>query len=202
MPKTAAIHTEIVQEGNPVLRAIAKPVPLSDIGTKKLNDIIAAMNIALEREADGVAIAAPQIGVPLRIFIVSKNAFVIDEEQKERRKAKSGSGTQEEFPATNMVVINPKIIKLSRKKVKVPEGCLSVRWLYGNTMRHEKATIRAYDEHGKAFTYGGSGLMAQIFQHETDHLDGTLFIDHASDIEKLTPEEITKAKAEMKSHNK
>ncbi len=200
MPKTT-VNTEIVQEGNPVLRTSAKPVPLSDIGTKKLSDIIAAMNIALEREADGVAIAAPQIGLSLRIFIVSKNAFVIDEEQKERRKAKSASGTQEEFPTANMVVINPEIIKLSKKKIKVPEGCLSVRWLYGNTMRHEKATIRAYDEKGKPFTYGGSGLMAQIFQHETDHLNGTLFIDHASDIEKLTAEEIAKAKAEMKSHN-
>ena len=77
------------------------------------------------------------------------------------------------------------ISKLSKKKSWVPEGCLSVRWLYGKSLRHEKATIRAYDENGKLYTYGGAGLIAQVFQHETDHLNGTLFIDHAKEIEEL-----------------
>ena len=65
-------------------------------------------------------------------------------------------------------------------------------------MRHEKATLRAYDENGKAFTYGGSGLIAQIFQHETDHLNGTLFVDHATDIETLTTEQIAEIGAKSK----
>lgn len=173
----------IVQVGDPVLREIAAPVPLAEITSKKISDILARMTSALEHEADGVAIAAPQIGVPLRIFIVSHKAFEIENEEGEEKK-KSFT------PEKNMVVINPEILKLSRKKVEVPEGCLSVRWLYGNTRRHEKATVRGYDENGKVFTYGGSGLVAQIFQHETDHLQGTLFIDHATDIEELTPEQI------------
>jgi peptide deformylase len=100
-----------------------------------------------------------------------------------------------------MIAINPEIIKHSRKKVKVPEGCLSVRWLYGNTIRSEKALLRAYDENGKLFTYGGSGLVAQIFQHETDHLNGILFIDHATEIEELSPEEIAKIQAEAKKNS-
>lgn len=181
----------IVQQGDPVLRAVAPLVPLSDIGSKALTDILARMNAALDRESDGVAIAAPQIGVSLRIFIVSRKAFAVEEEGGEEVNP-------ETIPEHNMVVINPEIVKVSRKKVEVPEGCLSVRWLYGNTKRHEKVMIRGYDEHGKVFTYGGSGLIAQIFQHETDHLNGILFIDHAKDIEELTPEQI----AEIESRSK
>jgi peptide deformylase len=183
--------TPIVQEGDPVLRAIAPAVSLSDIGGKELNDILAKMNAALDREADGVAIAAPQIGVSLRIFIVSRKAFGVEEEGGEHIDPST-------IPERNMVFINPEILKSSRKKVEVPEGCLSVRWLYGNTKRHEKVTVRAYDEFGKAFTYGGSGLVAQIFQHETDHLNGILFIDHASDIEELSPEQIAEIEARSK----
>jgi peptide deformylase len=60
--------------------------------------------------------------------------------------------------------------------------------LYGKVKRAEKATVVAYDEYGKKFTKGGSGLLAQIFQHETDHLDGVLFIDKAKFIEEIPPE--------------
>ena len=102
------------------------------------------------------------------------------------------------MPERNMVVINPKMTKLSKKKVKVPEGCLSCRWLYGDTIRHEKAAIRAHDEHGKAFTYGGAALIAQIFQHECDHLNGILFVDHATNIEEMTPEAIAEVEAKSK----
>lgn len=180
----------IVQDGDPVLRAIAKPVPLKDITSKEIADVIARMNKALDREADGVAIAAPQIGVSLRIFIVSRKAFAIEEDKETGEKS-----IKKVVPEKNMVVINPEIIKLSKKKVKVPEGCLSVRWLYGDTNRHEKVTIRGYDENGKVFTYGGSELIAQIFQHENDHLNGILFIDHAKNIEELTPEQIAEIEA-------
>jgi peptide deformylase len=70
----------------------------------------------------------------------------------------------------------------------MPEGCLSVRWLYGNVLRSTKASIEAYDEFGNKFTRGGSGLLAQIFQHETDHLNGVLFIDTAEDVEDMPPD--------------
>ena len=86
-----------------------------------------------------------------------------------------------------MVFINPKISKLSKEKEWTPEGCLSVRWLYGKTYRSKKASISAYDENSKKFTRGASGLLAQIFQHETDHLNGILFIDHAKDIKEELP---------------
>ncbi len=186
----------IVQVGDPVLRGKAKTVPLSEIGSKEIQRTLLRMKAALEGEADGVAIAAPQIGVPLRIFVISHRAFVILNQER----AKEGKGATP-VPEKDMICINPEILKLSKKKVKVPEGCLSVRWKYGNTRRHEKATLRAYDEYGKRFTYGGSGLLAQIFQHENDHLNGMLFIDHATEIEELTPKQIEEMQAEAKKNS-
>ncbi|OGZ20501.1 MAG: peptide deformylase [Candidatus Lloydbacteria bacterium RIFOXYC12_FULL_46_25] len=192
--KKGILPPPIVQDGDPVLRNIATPVKVADFNTSELNTILEQMKLALDKESDGVAIAAPQIGVPLRIFIVSRKAFAIEDHNEGEP-----SVITQKLPEKDMICINPEIIKLSQKKVKVPEGCLSVRWLYGNTRRSEKATIRAYDENGKPFTYGGSGLIAQIFQHETDHLNGTLFIDHATEIEELTEEEITAIKSKNAS---
>jgi len=157
------------------------------------------MATALEKEEDGVAIAAPQIGIPLRIFVVSHRAFEYIDEEEEQEQAFEDINAdfvslakpplRKKKTRSDMVFINPVITKLSRKKVWVPEGCLSVRWLYGEVSRAQKATVRAYDENGKPFTWGGSGLLAQIFQHETDHLNGALFIDTARNIEKITAEE-------------
>ncbi|MDO8521193.1 MAG: peptide deformylase [bacterium] len=194
-PKTSEA---IVQEGNPVLRGKAKIVPLSEIGSKKIQHIIGNMKAALLGEVDGVAIAAPQIGVALRIFLVSNRAFALANQEKSRGGKMPPQRGAPASPERDLICINPEITKLSKKKVKTPEGCLSVRWKYGETMRYEKATLRAYDEQGKRFTYGGSGLIAQIFQHENDHLDGILFVDHATDIEELTPKQIAEIEAKNK----
>ena len=70
------------------------------------------------------------------------------------------------------------------------EGCLSVRWLYGKVKRSVRVTLSAQDDTGKKIERGASGLLAQIFQHEVDHLDGVLFIDKASDVWEMTEEEI------------
>lgn len=165
---------KIVQKGDPVLRQIAKPVDLKDIGSTELKNILTDMSKAMAKETDGVAIAAPQIGISLRIFLVSGKIY----------KKNDADPT----PA-DKVFINPKFTKVSRKKVIRDEGCLSVRPWYGKTKRAEKATIEAYDENGKKFTASGSGLMAQIFQHETDHLNGILFDDHATDLKEMSPAE-------------
>ncbi len=173
---------KILQKEEPVLRQIAKDVPVSKIKTPKIQKILAEMKSALKSQDDGVAIAAPQIGYSLRIFVVSGKIFdknflnSIKEEDSNNLIKK----TEEETP--HLVFINPKISKLSRDKEWMPEGCLSVRPFYGKTYRSKKATVTAYDENGKKFERGGSGLLAQIFQHETDHLNGILFIDHAKDV--------------------
>jgi peptide deformylase len=130
------------------------------------------MKESLDPELEGVAIAAPQIGVPYRIFVVRKDRTITPPPMEE--------GTPYVPPAAeNEVYINPEIVKTSRKRADMDEGCLSVRGIYGTAKRHERVTVRARNEDGSTFERGGGGLMAQIFEHEIDHLNGILFIDHA-----------------------
>lgn len=179
---------KILQKEEKVLRQVAKEIPISKIQTPKIKKILQEMKSALKSQDDGVAIAAPQIGYSLRIFVVSgkifsKNFAEVSGEQPPRPEATLPSqGEQKLKDPKDLVFINPKISKLSRDKEWLPEGCLSVRPFYGKTWRSKKATVTAYDENGKKFERGGSGLLAQIFQHETDHLNGILFIDHAKDV--------------------
>ncbi len=174
---------QIVQNGDPVLREKAQEVPLSSITKPKIKKVIADMKVALHSQDDGVAIAAPQIGVSLRIFVVSGKIF---EEDFIRGKSVMNT-TQNTHP--DLVFINPVFIKMSKDRKLLSEGCLSVRPLYGKVRRATKATIEAYDENGIHFSRVGTGLLAHIFQHETDHLDGILFIDKAKDLHESTSEE-------------
>jgi peptide deformylase len=173
-------NIKITQKGETVLRETARNVELAEISSPKIQKIIADMKTALTEQEDGVAIAAPQIGVPLRIFVVSKRADIIIKGIE--------SITEEEInKLKDPVYINPEIKKISRQKTIMDEGCLSVRYLYGKVERAEKVTVTAYDENGKKFVKGGSGLLAQIFQHEIDHLNGILFVDKADDIVEVLP---------------
>lgn len=192
---------DILQKEEKVLRQIAKNVPLEDIGSEKINKIISEMKEALGSQDDGVAIAAPQIGYSLRIFVVSRKVEEILAEAKEIKLNKNKPETEEletnskvNIISKDLVFINPVIKKLSKEKKSVEEGCLSVRYLYGQVKRSTKATVEAYDENGKKFQRGGTGLVAQIFQHEIDHLDGVLFIDKAQNVEEIFPEKLKKEK--------
>lgn len=169
-PKGSIIQIDN-RKDNP-LRAISEPIKKEEFGTPRLKEIVATMQKALAKEKDGVALAAPQIGLTLRIFVISPDAYPEDAKSKP------------------LVFINPRITKISKKKAHMQEGCLSVRWVYGTTVRSVSATVEAYDVEGKKFTYGASGLIAHIFQHEVDHLNSTLFIDHGFDFEEYTEEEI------------
>lgn len=161
----------IVQTGALVLRQKAAPVLKEEFGSKALLATIKKMEKALAKEKFGVAIAAPQIGVSKRIFVVADKAFEKDAEE-----------IKEKHSAIKKIFINPEIIRLSKKKKEMAEGCLSVRGKYGSVLRHEKASVRAQDIDGTQFTYQGSGLLAHIFQHECDHLDGILYTDKASQL--------------------
>jgi peptide deformylase len=168
---------DIVQQDNKVLRQIAKEVPVKDIASPKIQKIISEMKESLLSQDDGVAIAAPQIGVSLRIFVVSHRIFAPKEDGAQLT------------PKDDLVFINPKIIKFSKKtEWKQGEGCLSVRWLYGEVKRHTNVTIEYFDEKGDEYSRGAGGLLAHIFQHEIDHLDGILFIDKARNVHDLPPE--------------
>lgn len=179
---------KIVQNGDKVLRKIAKPVPISSITKPNIQKVIADMNHALGGEYDGAAIAAPQIGQSLRIFVVSKKVFAEDDENSPA--VYNGIIIKKRTP--NMVFINPKILKISKDKKLMEEGCLSVRPLFGKVRRATRATVEAYNEHGEKFTMEGSGLLAHVFQHEIDHLEGVLFIDKAKNLREVYLENVTK----------
>ncbi len=167
---------EIVQQDSPVLRAVAAPVPETVFNTPELNTIIEEMSEALDQQPEGVALAAPQVGVSWRLFIVRTDRTVPVEQLEE-----IGSTRIELTPQVE-VYINPEVVKTSRKRASAEEGCLSVRGVYGTTHPHERVTIRAWRPDGTAIERGAGGLMAQIFEHEINHLNGTLFIDHAEHI--------------------
>ncbi|MBI1956902.1 MAG: peptide deformylase [Candidatus Niyogibacteria bacterium] len=175
----------IIQKEDPRLRHQSEHVSLADIPKKAMRDLIEKMKLALRAEPSGIGLAAVQIGVPKALFIVSR--YILDPEKtdalEDEEAAKKKKETEE-----YLVFINPRITKQSRKKEIMTEGCLSVRGAFGKIKRSTNVTIEAYDEHGKKFTRGAGGLFAQVLQHETDHLNGILFVDHALTLEKLKEE--------------
>ncbi|MDE2041289.1 MAG: peptide deformylase [Patescibacteria group bacterium] len=168
---------KILDREDPILRQKAVPVPLADIAGHNVQTIIREMIDAMSLQKDGVAIAAPQIGVSSQIFVVSGSLL------KQADASYKGEPTE-------LVFINPEIIKMSKEKKSVEEGCLSVRWFYGKVRRSVRVTLRAYNEKGQRIERGASGLLAQIFQHEVDHLNGILFTDKAKEVWQMTTEEI------------
>ena len=187
---------KILQKENKILRHVAKPVPVKDIASSKIQKTIKDLKNTMHPIYDAVAIAAPQIGASLRIFVVSGKVFArerqIDTKEhggdaEETRNNDKKKPREPVSQKPDLVCINPEVVKQSREKENMEEGCLSVRWLYGYVKRSKKVTLRAYDENGKRFTRGASGLLAQIFQHETDHLNGMLFIDKATGLREIPP---------------
>jgi peptide deformylase len=155
---------KLVHHNHPALHTIAESVTESDFADGSVTKIIKGLQAAIKTyDAEGyiaVAIAAPQIGISKRVFLV--------EDQSE---------DGDRLPS--LVAINPEIIKRSKKTHDLSEGCLSVPESYGVVKRHTNVTFKAQDETGNWYERGAGGLLAQIIQHECDHLDGTLFTDRA-----------------------
>lgn len=142
---------KIYKLGEEVLRKKAEPVnpdEINDEMRKLFDDMFETMH-----EADGVGLAAPQVGISKRFFVVVSDDDV-------RR-----------------VFINPQIIGTSANLTDYEEGCLSLPGVSENIKRPEKVTVQALNEHGKPFTLEADGLLARIIQHENDHLDGIVYID-------------------------
>ena len=155
---------KLVPENHPALHTIAEEITQEDFDSGLVKKLIKDLKSALKNySVDGftaVAIAAPQIGI-------SKRLFIIEDQSKDRDALPS------------LVAINPKILKVSKKTHIVGEGCLSLPNLYGQVKRHKNVTMSAYDENNEEYTRGAGGLLAQIIQHEHNHLDGILFTDIA-----------------------
>ena len=138
--------------GDPVLREPAKPVTTFDRRLRALRDDM----IETMHDAPGVGLAAPQVGISLRLFVFDDG---------------------ETGP---MFLANPELVD-GEGVVDEEEGCLSIPGPYHETRRSARITCRGRDIEGKPFEMAGDGLLARIFQHETDHLDGMLYIDRLDD---------------------
>lgn len=149
---------EIVVDGDPVLRRRARTV--RRFGTA-LQDLVNTMFDTL-RAANGLGLAAPQIGVSERVIVV---------EIPEDTEDESGAGT-------SVALVNPEIVK-ARGEQLGPEGCLSVPGFYGDVRRALQVTVKGRDPQGREVRMKADGLLARALQHEIDHLEGVLFIDLA-----------------------
>lgn len=135
-----------------VLRQKAQPiVSIDDALQRLIDDMIETMYAA-----PGIGLAAPQVGIPLQVFVVDV--------------------TGGKDPNALMTLINPEIIKVEGR-VRTDEGCLSVPGIYGLTPRAEKVLLRGMNRAGDLVEVKGEGLLARALQHETDHLQGLLFFD-------------------------
>jgi peptide deformylase len=151
---------EIVTIPDPVLRRKARKVTEVDADVRKLiNEMVEAM-----REAPGVGLAAPQVGVSSRIVVVE-----------------FGDEEDEDAPKKLYALINPEFVEMSEdEKVTGLEGCLSIPRLVGEVERCQRVVVKALNRHGKPVKLKAEGWLARILQHEIDHLDGVLYTDRAT----------------------
>jgi peptide deformylase len=155
---------EIVTIGHPVLRERAREISLEELRAPEIQTLIDDL-IETKRAAHGAGIAANQVGEPVRVAIAEV------EPGNPRYPYKP--------PIPLTVIVNPAIEPLTDELVEINEGCLSVPDLRGNLVRHVEVRVRYLDREGEEHDEVKRGLTAGTFQHEVDHLDGTLFVDRA-----------------------
>jgi len=151
---------KIVQVGDPVLRAGTRPLQPEEVGSAEIQRLIESMRETV-RDAPGVGLAAPQIGLRLRLAVIEDS---VEDPSLERR------------PVPFHVIINP-VLTLGSEMVDEVEGCLSLDGFRAKVRRARSARVEALDHAGKSVTIDATGWYARILQHEIDHLDGHLYID-------------------------
>jgi peptide deformylase len=156
---------EIITLPDPVLRLKARKVPVVDDKVRQLiNDMIETMRVA-----PGVGLAAPQVGDSRRVIVVE----YAEPPEQEGESAK---------PPKLYPLVNPEIVRHSQDLITGVEGCLSVPGLIGQVERFDAVTVKGLNRQGQPVRIKAAGWLARIFQHEMDHLDGTLFIDRATEV--------------------
>jgi peptide deformylase len=164
---------KIIQPDNPILRKKAHRVTSFDSKFQQLVDDMVETLL----DAPGVGLAAPQVAVSQRVIVVR---LPDDEESRAEYGDEAGK---------LYVFVNPEIIKTSKEMVEGVEGCLSIPGYVGRVTRHEQVVVKGFDRRGKPQRIKASGWLARVFQHEIDHLDGRLYIDIASEVWELKPED-------------
>jgi peptide deformylase len=159
---------KVARMGHPVLRAVARPLEKAEIKgaivQKLVDDMIETMI-----EYHGVGLAAPQVHERMRLFVAALDA----DEDNDR-------------PAAPVVIINPEITVVGADVVEDWEGCLSIPDIRGRVPRAREIKVRAIDRKGDRIELRAHDFPARVIQHETDHLDGVLFVDRMRSFETLT----------------
>ena len=158
----------IVRLGHPALRTPAEPIDLEDLGGGELQTLIDDMCETM-LEADGVGLAAPQLGLGLQLFVYLDVDPDLPEDAEPELKA----------------LINPAVEPLAGELVYDWEGCLSIPDLRGLVPRHPAVRVYGFDRHGGKVSFEAEGYEARIIQHEYDHLNAMIFLDRMRDLRSL-----------------
>lgn len=161
---------KVVQAGDPVLRATARQLSRDEIADAKVQQLIELMRETM-RDAPGVGLAAPQVGVGLSIAVIE------DRPEYQRNLHPARKAAMQREPVPFHVIINPTITAIGDEKAEFFEGCLSLKGFSALTRRHLKVKVEALNEKGEAVSIKAEGWYARILQHEIDHLQGTMYVD-------------------------
>lgn len=157
------IMRQIITHPNPILRRRSTEIETDFLNSEDFFSLVKDMKTVLRGyHGDGIGLAAPQIGENLRVIVIDKAAV---------------PGKKQD-----LILINPKWVKTSRKQTIDTEGCLSIPLTFGKVKRCKNIQVTALNEKGQPVSFSADDLLARVVQHEIDHLDGVLFIDKASDI--------------------
>jgi peptide deformylase len=160
---------KVARMGHPVLRQRARPLTLEEIKSPKVQKLIDDM-VETMREYHGIGLAAPQVHEGVRLLIAGLE-----------KTDENGETEVEALP-----VLNPEITVVGTDVVEDWEGCLSIPDIRGRVARAREITVKAFTRHGKRIEFRAEGFFARVIQHETDHLDGVLFLDRMRSLESLT----------------
>ena len=149
------------QFGNSILRTVARQQILSS----DIQSLIADMRYTLEKKRYGVGLAAPQIGESVAIALIGLKSIPM----------------RPNIKPVSLTLINPQIIRHDAKRAGMREGCISGPDIYAKAMRYKRLRLRWLDEKARVYEKDFDGLIAQVIQHEVDHLNGVLFVDRVKD---------------------
>lgn len=153
------------QFGNPILRATSLKVSRKEIVSKTIQSLLKDMRYTLDKKQYGVGLAAPQIGRSLAIAVIGMKP----------------TPTRPNIPKLSMTIINPEIVMHKGKSSGMWEGCISGPDMYGKALRYKRVRLKWLDEKAHPHEKEFEGIVAQVIQHEVDHLSGILFVDRVKD---------------------
>jgi peptide deformylase len=164
------VRLKIVQTGEPVLRQMGRRLTPEEIALPAIQELIEHMRDTM-RNAPGVGLAAPQVGLPIQLAVVEDRAEYLN------GIAPALLAERERHAVPFLVLINPDIVEYSEETAEFFEGCLSVAGFSALVKRSRRVWVQYLDEHGQPQRLQASGWFARILQHEIDHLNGRLYID-------------------------